>query len=78
MKIAEQNRAKLAAVYSGLVFGIYWIPLRALAEHGITGVWPVVFINVIPLLVLLPVQRQSPAQHPSLHVDREALRLSPK
>jgi len=52
--IAEQNLAKLAAVYSGLVFGIYWIPLRALAEHGFTGVWPVVVINVIPLLVLLP------------------------
>ncbi|MDH3714657.1 MAG: DMT family transporter [Gammaproteobacteria bacterium] len=54
MKIAEQNLAKLAAVYSGLVFGVYWIPLRALAEHGISGIWPVVVINVIPLTVLSP------------------------
>lgn len=54
MKIAEQNLAKLAAVYAGLVFGIYWIPLRALADRGIDGAWPVVVINVIPLAVLLP------------------------
>jgi drug/metabolite transporter (DMT)-like permease len=54
VKIAEQNLAKLAAIYAGLVFGIYWIPLRALADRGIDGIWPVVVINVIPLAALLP------------------------
>lgn len=53
MGIARENLAKLAAVYAGLVYGIYWIPLRALAEQGFSGVWPVVAMNVLPCVVLL-------------------------
>ena len=45
----------MAGVYSGLIFGIYWIPLRALENSGLHGLWATFVFNATPLLFVLPV-----------------------
>ena len=53
--VSQQNLAKLSALYAGVVFGIYWIPLRALEAAGFSGLWATVALNLIPCLcILLP------------------------
>lgn len=53
--IRQQNLAKLASLYAGVVFGIYWIPLRALDAAGFSGIWASVVFNAVPLLLISPV-----------------------
>ena len=36
------------------LWGLYWLPVRALAEMGIDGVWPVALMNLFPALCLTP------------------------
>ena len=52
--MTKQNLAKLAAIFSGLVFGIYWIPLRAMEEGGLPGLWAVAVFNLVAILIVLP------------------------
>ncbi|WP_413205903.1 DMT family transporter [Rhodospirillum sp. A1_3_36] len=49
-----ENLAMLVAALSGVAWGLFWIPLRALDDAGITGVWAVVLFYVLPTLLLLP------------------------
>jgi drug/metabolite transporter (DMT)-like permease len=49
-----QTLAKAASAYAGLVFGIYWIPLRALELAGFPGIWAGVALNLLPCLLVLP------------------------
>jgi drug/metabolite transporter (DMT)-like permease len=44
-----------AVAVSGLVWGIFWIPLRALNANGVTGVWALVLFYLLPTVLLLPV-----------------------
>jgi len=39
---------------SASVWGLYWFPLRAIEQVGISGSWSVVYLSACPLLVLLP------------------------
>ncbi len=55
MKIDEMTGAKLAAAYAGAVFGIYWIPIRALAANGFDGLWSTFVFVSVPALLLLPI-----------------------
>ena len=50
-----ERLAMLIVAISGLVWGIFWIPLRALTEAGIAGVWTIVLFYILPALLLLPV-----------------------
>jgi drug/metabolite transporter (DMT)-like permease len=52
--ISEQSLAKFCGVYSGLVFGIYWIPLRALESAGFEGMWASTVFNGVSTLVIVP------------------------
>jgi drug/metabolite transporter (DMT)-like permease len=54
MRIGTENFAKLMSAYAGLVFGIYWIPLRALDANGLSGPWATVGINAVPLVCVVP------------------------
>jgi len=36
------------------VWGLYWLPLRAIDAFGLTGPWAVFAMNLVPVLVLLP------------------------
>ncbi len=54
-KISEQNLAKASAVYSGMVFGVFWIPLRALDEQGFSGIWATSMFNIAATVFVLPI-----------------------
>ena len=48
-------KAKLACLYAGAVWGLFWIPLRALEEAAINGLWITVVYFLIPTICLIPV-----------------------
>ncbi len=50
-----ENLAKLACAYSGLVWGLFWIPVRHLDAVGIGGLWATFYFYVVPLVLSLPV-----------------------
>ena len=47
--------AALALFFGASVWGLYWLPLRALSDMGLKGGWAVAYFNFCPLLVLVPV-----------------------
>lgn len=55
MKLSTETFAKLASAYAGIVFGIYWIPLRALDEAGFPGLWATVGLSIVPLACVTPI-----------------------
>ncbi|WP_459443994.1 DMT family transporter [Alphaproteobacteria bacterium US3C007] len=48
-------KAKLACLYAGAVWGLFWIPLRALEDAGIHGLWITVVYFLIPTICITPV-----------------------
>lgn len=54
MRYSTQTLAKFAGIYSGVVFGVYWIPLRALEAAGFEGLWATFVFYAAPLLLLTP------------------------
>jgi drug/metabolite transporter (DMT)-like permease len=50
----DETRAKLACAYSGLVWGLFWIPLRQLEQAGIPGLWANLTFYLVPLFIVLP------------------------
>ncbi len=55
LPLTTENLAKIACLYSGITFGVYWIPLRALGEAGFTGSWAVLLFNLSALCIVSPV-----------------------
>ncbi|MDP9137243.1 MAG: DMT family transporter [Pseudomonadota bacterium] len=51
---AIETRAKLACAYAGLVWGLFWLPLRALEKAGVEGLWAIVAFYLSPLIVVVP------------------------
>ena len=49
-----ENLAMAAVMLSGAAWGLYWIPLRALDDAGIAGIWSIVLFYVLPALLLMP------------------------
>ena len=47
-------KAKLACLYAGAVWGLFWIPLRALEKAGINALWITVVYFLIPTICLVP------------------------
>jgi drug/metabolite transporter (DMT)-like permease len=49
--------ASLAVALCGAVWGVYWLPLRALADMGLTGSWATValFVVCIPPAIVLAI-----------------------
>ena len=47
-------RASLAVAYSGIAWGLFWIPLRGMDAAGVTDAWATVLFYGIPLLLFLP------------------------
>jgi hypothetical protein len=54
-RMKTETLAKIACAYSGMVWGLFWIPLRTLEGAGITGLWATLFFCFVPLLLILPV-----------------------
>ncbi|MBI1173267.1 EamA family transporter [bacterium] len=56
--MADPARIRTASVVMFLgasVWGLYWLPLRALAEKGVDGAWAAALFNACPLIVMGPV-----------------------
>lgn len=63
------HRAIIGLFVAATLWGIFWYPLRLLAEHGLTGLWATFLIYISALLVGLPVlwrRRAMLAQYPWL------------
>ena len=52
--LSLKARASLACAYSGIAWGLFWIPLRGMDAAGITDAWATVLFYGIPLLLFLP------------------------
>ena len=55
MNASLEVKAKFACLYAGAVWGLFWIPLRALEEADIHGLWITVVYFLIPTIFLIPV-----------------------
>ncbi|MEP3945049.1 DMT family transporter [Ascidiaceihabitans sp.] len=55
MNKSIERRATLACLYAGAVWGLFWIPLRALEKAGLQGLWVTAVYFLVPTLCLLPV-----------------------
>ena len=50
-----ETLAKIACAYSGMVWGLFWIPLRTLEGAGITGLWATLVFYAAPLVLAAPI-----------------------
>ena len=48
------TRASLACAYSGVAWGLFWIPLRGMDRAGVTDAWATVLFYGVPLLIFMP------------------------
>ena len=49
-----ENLAKIAVAFSGVAWGLFWIPLRGLYGAGIDAFWAFITFNATPAIILLP------------------------
>jgi drug/metabolite transporter (DMT)-like permease len=49
------TRARLACAYAGVVWGLFWLPLRGLENAGVEGLWAILAFYLAPLTVVVPV-----------------------
>jgi drug/metabolite transporter (DMT)-like permease len=45
----------LGIAFGGVLWGLFWLPIRALGERGLEGAWPGAILYAACLVVLLPV-----------------------
>jgi drug/metabolite transporter (DMT)-like permease len=50
----KETIASLAVLTAGVMWGVWWLPLRILAGEGLGGVWPVLLIYAVSAAILLP------------------------
>ena len=53
-QLSLKARASLACAYSGIAWGLFWIPLRGMDRAGVTDAWATVLFYAIPLLLFSP------------------------
>ncbi|MCP4387047.1 MAG: DMT family transporter, partial [Gammaproteobacteria bacterium] len=52
--LSLKARASLACAYSGVAWGLFWIPLRGMDDAGVTDAWATVLFYGIPLIMFSP------------------------
>lgn len=52
--LSLQAKASLACAYSGVAWGLFWIPLRGMDAAGITDAWATVMFYGVPLALFSP------------------------
>ena len=52
--LSLKARASLACAYSGIAWGLFWIPLRGMDSAGVTDAWATVLFYGMPLLLFSP------------------------
>ncbi len=53
-RLSLTTKASLACAYSGVAWGLFWIPLRGMDRAGVTAAWATVLFYAIPLVLFLP------------------------
>lgn len=53
--MSKQATASLLLMLGGALWGLLWIPLRVMEDHGVEGAWPALLGYLFPALVTLPV-----------------------
>lgn len=56
LHLSLETRAKLACAFSGVVWGVFWMPLRFVEDAGVEGAWSSVLFFLVPSLVFIPYQ----------------------
>ena len=51
----SENIAKIACTAAGAIWGLYWIPVRALHDAGIQGLWATAVFYFVPFVLMLPI-----------------------
>jgi len=54
INLSLKVRASLACAYSGVAWGLFWIPLRGMDRSGVTDAWATVIFYAAPLLLFTP------------------------
>jgi len=54
MNNLSDKTLSIVLAVSAAIWGLYWLPLRAIENIGLSGAWSVVFFNACPLIVLCP------------------------
>ncbi|MEI4196882.1 DMT family transporter [Roseovarius sp. E0-M6] len=54
MSTVVEGRATLACLYAGAVWGLFWIPLRALEGAGLHSLWITTVYFLVPAVCILP------------------------
>lgn len=54
MSSSLEVRATIACLYAGAVWGLFWIPLRALEEAGLHSLWVTTVYFLVPAVSILP------------------------
>ena len=52
--LSLKARASLACAYSGIAWGLFWIPLRGMDGAGVTDAWATVLFYGVPLILFSP------------------------
>lgn len=55
IRTSVETKAAIACLYAGAVWGLFWIPLRALEDAGLSLLWINVVYYLVPAIGLLPV-----------------------
>lgn len=55
MRLSTENRATLACLFAGAVWGLFWLPLRGLEQAGLHSLWVTAVYLLFPGLLFLPV-----------------------
>lgn len=55
MTLRIEHKARLACLYAGAVWGLFWIPLRDLEEAGINAIWITSTYFLVPAICVLPI-----------------------
>ena len=50
-----ENIAKIGCTIAGAIWGLYWIPVRALHDAGIQGLWATAVFYLVPFVLMLPI-----------------------
>ena len=53
-RLGSSTLARLAVAYSGLVWGLFWMPLRALEKAGIDALWSLALFCFVPAILVAP------------------------
>jgi drug/metabolite transporter (DMT)-like permease len=54
LALTLESKAKFACLYAGAIWGLFWIPLRALEQAGLHGLWITVVYYGVAMVLMTP------------------------